>query len=329
MVSSLTGVQRYTQKILTGFPQNIECISPPLAIARGFKGHLWEQIVLPQKIKGSLLWSPSNTGPVFTKRQVVTIHDIVPIDHPEWFNSSFSKWFSLIMPVLCKNAKHIIAISEFTKKRLIEKLNVPESKISMIYNGADDLTKVITIEKTDFNIPFKRYVLSLGSLEPRKNIPLLLNAWKNISNKIPQDIGLIVVGGKGNANIFKHVDISETNNRVYLTGHVPDDVVLNLYQNALFFVYLSIYEGFGLPPLEAMSSGLPVITGNKTSLPEVVGNAGIMIDPFSLAECESSLINLATQPQLRTELSRKAIIQAQKFNWQVASDKTYQILSSN
>lgn len=324
LMASLTGTQRYTQKILGGFPREIETISPPAFMAAGMKGHFWEQFILPGRLKGNLLWSPSNCGPVNYKKQVVTIHDIVSIDHPEWFNKTYVKWYDYMWPRLCKNAAHIITISNFSRDRIMDVLKVPEEKITVIYNGAD--LKQTSDTSVPLNLPFKKYILSLGSLEPRKNIPLLLKAWGNIISKIPEDTGLVVVGGKGNSKIFKDAGINELPERVHFTGHVPDAYINQLYTYALFFVYLSVYEGFGLPPLEAMAFGTPALTGNQTALPEMVGDAGLMIDPYSLAECEAGILRLLNDEKLRNELSARSLEQVKKFSWKNASEQTWDLL---
>jgi glycosyltransferase involved in cell wall biosynthesis len=326
MNAPLTGVQRYTEKILGSFPQKIENVQPSPSASRGLKGHAWEQLALPFMMRKRLLWSPSNSGPISYSRQVVTIHDVVSVDHPEWFTQAYVKWYNYMLPRLCKNALHIITISEFSKQRIMELFKVPYSKITMIYNGTGDLKKQSGADHQPLKIPFERYVLSLGSLEPRKNIPLLLQAWQSLLKRIPEDIGLVIVGGKGSERIFKDAGLSQIPDRVYFTGHIADEHVSQLYLNSLFFVYLSVYEGFGLPPLEAMSVGTPVITGNRTSLPEVVGNAGLLIDPYSMAECENAMLTLINDQKLRMELSARSAIQANRFDWENTSRQTWDVL---
>src|SRR3569832_2164374 len=148
----LTGVQRYTQNILSFFPEKIECQQPSPNTSRGIRGHLWEQFSLPARVKKRLLRSPSNSGPISYTNQVVTIHDVVSLDHPEWFNKTYVKWYNYMLPHLCKNARHIITISDFSKSRIMEKLKVPDSKITRIYNGCDDLIKTETSSKP-FDVP--------------------------------------------------------------------------------------------------------------------------------------------------------------------------------
>jgi glycosyltransferase involved in cell wall biosynthesis len=259
---------------------------------------------------------------------VVTIHDVVSVDHPEWFNKTFVKWYDYMLPRLCKKARHIITVSDFTKERLIQLFNTPESKITRIYNGCDDLMNINGNGSKPLFIPFKNYVLALGSLEPRKNIPLLLASWQNILNSIPADTGLIIVGARGNSKIFRDAGIDNIPERVLFTGHLTDEHIAKLYKDALAFVYLSVYEGFGLPPLEAMSVGVPVLTGDRTSLPEVIGDAGLKIDPYSQTECEKALLKLINDHELRKTLSECSRLQANKFKWQKASADTWKVLQT-
>jgi glycosyltransferase involved in cell wall biosynthesis len=324
--ANLTGVQRYTISILNYFPKNeIELIAPTKKNSRGAKGHFWDQFTLPNKINNSLLWSPNNTGPMYYKRQVLTLHDLVHIDYPETLGKMYTRWYNYFLPVLCKSAAHIITISDFSKKRIIEEFKTPEEKITVIYNGVDPIINRQT-HIPRYNVPFKRYILSLGSIEPRKNIATLLTAWGNVCDNLPDDIGLVIVGAKGNSNIFKNANLDENVDRVFFTGHINDTHINQLYAEAILFVYLSFYEGFGLPPLEAMAHGIPVITGNRTSLPEVIGDAGLMIDPFSLSECENAIINLVNDESKRKLLGDKGKLRAAKFTWEDAANKTWNIL---
>ena len=326
MNAALTGVQRYTKNILRYFPEQVECLQPSQKWSRGIIGHLWEQVTLAGNLHHKLLWSPSNSGPLSYSNQVVTIHDVVSVDHPEWFNNTYVKWYDFLLPRLCKKARHIITVSDFTKIRLMELYDVAESKITRIYNGCDDLINIPVKELKPMQVPFERYILALGSLEPRKNIPLLLASWKSVLSKIPPDVGLVIVGAKGDAKIFKDAGIADVPGRVLFTGHLKDEHIAQLYRNALAFAYLSVYEGFGLPPLEAMSVGVPVITGDRTSLPEVVGNAGLKIDPYSQQECEQALVKLISDQDLRSRLSELSAMQAKKFTWEKASADTWNTL---
>lgn len=324
----LTGTQRYTTEILKELPVQIKTVSPAPELSRGMKGHLWEQLILPGKVKNDLLWSPSNSGPVYGGRQVVTVHDVVSFDHPEWLNKNYVRWYNVMLPQVIKKATHIITISKFTRQRLIELFKTPENKISLIYNGTDKIDTIVNNDGFDIKIPFKRYVLSLGSLEPRKNIPLLLRAWEKMLREIPEDIGLVVVGGNGNKKVFRDAGIKEVPARVHFTGHIPNAQLKKLLSGAMVFVYISIYEGFGLPPAEAMAAGIPVISSNTTAMPEVIEEAGVLIDPYSETDCCTALKKLILNEPLRMDLSARSLNQAQKFSWQDTALQTFNVLQS-
>ena len=132
-----TGMQRYAIELFRRFANQLDPLRPAMAL-RGPAGHLWEQVYLPSAVRGRLLWSPNNTGPLAIARQVCTIHDLIPIDRPEWFNPRFAQWYQWLLPRLARRVQHIIAISEYTKQRVIERLRVPASKITVIPNGVDE-----------------------------------------------------------------------------------------------------------------------------------------------------------------------------------------------
>ncbi|WP_051666082.1 glycosyltransferase family 1 protein [Pedobacter sp. R20-19] len=324
MNANFTGVQRYTYELLRRFPEKVEQISPSQKFSRGIKGHIWEQLFLPRKLNGSLLFSPSNTGPVLYKNQIVVLHDIVTIDHPEWFNKKFTSWYNFLLPKLANNAKHILTISDFTKDRIIKKLRISESKISVVHNGVDH--SFLSHQDKKVDLPYQRYILALGSIEPRKNLIRLVQAWNNIKDKLPSDIGLVIAGKQGNSLIFNNVEFGEKMENVHFTGYVEENEMAALYANALCFCYLSSYEGFGLPPLEAMACGCPVIVGNQTSLPEVVGNAGIQVDPFSIIEIENAILNYVNNDSLIKKYSDLGLTHSRNFNWDITAEKTWKLL---
>jgi glycosyltransferase involved in cell wall biosynthesis len=324
----LTGVQRYTLKVLEGFPANaIRCVQPDINNARGFKGHMWEQLNLPGLLKTDLLFSPCITGPITVANQIVVVHDIVPIEHPEWDSYYFSKWYQFVVPRVCKKAKHLIAISDFTKQKMIEYMGIPEKKISVVYNGVDH--DFLTGFSPLLSLPFPRYILSLGSLEPRKNLPMLLKAWMAIVDDIPEDIGLVICGQQGSHLVFGKTELETSQlKRVHFTGHVDDKYLPSLYKNALFFAYLSFYEGFGLPPLEAMATGCPVLVGNLSAIPEVVGTGAVTIDPYSLDEIIKGMLAYVNNKALRDDISIKGLARSKEFDWKITAEQTWAIIEN-
>ncbi len=327
----ITGVQRYTLELLKRWPTGQYTLLAPGDSITGVRGHLWEQFVLPPVLKKRFLFSPSNTGPLAVKNQVVTMHDMAPLDHPEWLNPAFASWYRIVMPRLARRVKHIIAVSEYTKSRIVYHSGIAADKVSVIPNGIDSIfaphsEEDIKAMRSRLGIPSARYVLSLGSLEPRKNLNGLFRAWRQVAERIPEDVWLVVAGGKGNKRVFQDIEFERLPPRIHLTGHVADEELPPLYAGAFVFAYLSFYEGFGLPPLEAMASGVPVVTGNCTSLPEVVGDAGLMVDPYDDTAIAEALLRMIESRELRLDLSKKAIERAMDFTWQETAIKTWNVL---
>ena len=330
--ASLTGVKRYAREILRHLGERIEEIAPK-GSARGVRGHLWEQFVLPARVGRRLLWSPGATGPLAVARQVVTIHDLAPLDHPQWLNPRFAGWYRWLVPKLVRRVRHVIAVSQFTKRRIVETTGAAPEKITVIHNGVDlrfepkTLDEIRQVRRT-LGIPSQRYVLSLGSLEPRKNLHRLLEAWNMVGNNLPGDVWLVIAGAKGKSRIFRSVSFEELPARVLWIGSVKDKYLPALYSGAATFVYPSMNEGFGLPPLEAMACGVPPITADRTALPEVVGDAGIMVDPYDPAAIASAIRQIVTDRTLREELAKRALSRARKFSWQRAAEQTWQVLQA-
>jgi glycosyltransferase involved in cell wall biosynthesis len=327
-----TGVQRYASELAKRFAQGAEEIRPERVLV-GPVGHLWEQLYLPAATRGRLLWSPSNTGPLAVAHQVCTVHDLIFLDHPEWFNPRFAAWYGWLLPLLAKKVRHIIAVSEYTKQALIEKLRVPPEKITVVLNGIDarfrprEPGEILQVRKR-LGIGPEPYVLCVGSLEPRKNLGRLLEAWSQIQAELPRDIQLVIAGAKGKLGVFSNAQF-RLPSRVHLTGYVGDEYLPALYSGALSTAYPSLYEGFGLPPLEAMACGSPVLTSNVTSLPEVVGDAAVLVDPLQTSSIGQGLVALIGNERLRESLRQKGLAWVKRFSWDRTAAETWQVLEAN
>jgi len=262
---------------------------------------------------------------------IVTIHDLFTLDSPEWFHPTFVKAYRILLTALSKTATHLIAVSEFTKSRIVQRLSVPSARITVIHNGVDFQTFYHSEEQTvraraELALPPGPYLLCLGSLEPRKNLGRLLAAWSEVLPSLPPDLSLVVAGA-ADSSVFNSVNLNAVPARVHFTGYVPEQFLAGLYSGALGFLYPSLGEGFGLPPLEAMACGVPVLTSNITSLPEVCGRAAIYVNPNDTNSLAAGIKLLSSDPSLRERLRVLSRQQASTFTWERSAQQTQSLLS--
>ncbi|GEM45268.1 glycosyltransferase family 4 protein [Deinococcus cellulosilyticus] len=324
LMQPLTGVQRYTQELLNRHP-DLPRVAPTSG-SEGFKGHLWEQFQLPGLVRGKLLWSPGNTGPLSVPHQVLTIHDLATLDHPEWFERKFALWYGFLLPRLASRVQHILTVSQHSRRQILRRFGLPEDRVTAIPLAADPRFRPCTpAEKEAYRQKKQlgRYVLAVGSLEPRKNLRLLFEAWMAWKDR-PEDLELAVAGGAG--KVFSSIGFPEIPPGVRLLGRVPDEDLPLLYAGAEVFVFPSLYEGFGLPPLEAMACGTPVITTEVTSLPEVVGEAGWYCDPHDAGSLVTALRALMEAPDRRQEMTQQGLVRAGRFSWDRTAQATWDVL---
>ena len=323
----MTGVERYAWEITQRFGNRIY-LQSPMKFPIFIRGPFWEQFILPFSVGSSdLLWSSANTGPLAVNNQVVTIHDLSTLDHPEWFSHRFSTWYRFLLPKLAQRVRKIITDSQFSKSRIVDLLEIPEERVIVIKGGVGESFYPIPKERTKiilskFGIN-EAYFLYVGSLEPRKNLSRLLRAWERVVIDF-QDLELVVAGESSYP--FREVDLGERNQRVRFLGRVVDADLPALYSGALAFVYPSLYEGFGLPPLEAMACGVPVVTSNITSLPEVVGDAGLLFNPYNVGEIAATINEIISNENLRQELRQRGVERASKFSWETTAQRVWEVL---
>ena len=271
---------------------------------------------------------------------VTTFHDLSFENHKEFYSASKNYWhFSMNPKSQAQRSNKIIAVSESTKKDLIKIYKIEAEKIKIIYSGINQVFSIkysvssISKIKEKYNLP-EKYILYLGTLEPRKNIIGLIKAFEilNAKYRIPNTkYHLVIAGSKGwlYEDIFKTVQNSPVKNDIIFTGFVENKDKSALYDLADLFVYPSFYEGFGFPPLEAMTAGTPVITSNFSSLPEAVGNAAIMVNPYNLDELAKAIEMILTDEKLRDVLIKRGFEQTKKFSWQNCAEKTLELVLSS
>lgn len=325
----LTGVQRYTKELLVRLPE-IDVLMPGKEIS-GARGHLWEQSVLPWKLKSRTLWSPSNTGPISVTNQIVTVHDLSTFDTPDAFSPAFRQAYAFILPRLLPRVKAILTVSTFSKSCIAERFSIPEDKIFVTPLGVEHkrfyprTRNEIDAIKAKLNIE-KDYVLFLGTLSARKNMAGLMKAWQMAEHEIPDNVELLIAGGAGAAHVFDGTTLPRLPPRVRLLPRIDDEDLPALLSGATVFAFPSFYEGFGLPPLEAMACGAPVLTSNTTSLPEVVGNCAITINPKEPEEIGQGLLALLKDENRRNDMSNRGLSHTKEFDWNKTAELTRRVL---
>jgi glycosyltransferase involved in cell wall biosynthesis len=265
-------------------------------------------------------------------KKLLTVHDLIPILYPHFFDFNEN---SIVKDAISSldSESWVLSVSHATKSDLCnysksidsDKVIVTHLAASDSFYPFDDQQKSQEICQK-YNIPDAPYILSLSTLEPRKNIDHTIRCFlKLVQQEKLSDLNLVLVGTKGwnYDKIFAEIsNNSHLEGRIIVTGYVADEDLAPLYSGALAFVYPSFYEGFGLPPLEAMQCGVPVITSNTSSLPEVVGDAGIMLDPKDEDGLCHSLLNIYNDENLRASMAEQSLKQAKKFSWEKCTQET-------
>jgi glycosyltransferase involved in cell wall biosynthesis len=315
----ITGVERYAREIMKRFPAGGFRLEQ--TEMNGARGHAWEQFILPGRLsRESVLWSPANTGPLLVRNQVLTIQDLSTLEHPEWFRASFAAWYRVMLPLLARRARTIVAPSDYVKRKITERFR--GVKAIAIPSGVDVELFHPGARRSRPDLP-QRYILFVGSLEPRKNLPALIRAWKQVQGRIPE-LSLVIVGASG--NVFRPVNLPQGLPNLHFIGHAGWTLP-SIYANAELFVLPSLDEGFGLPVLEAMACGTPVLVSNGGALPEAAGDAGLIFDlaqPDSLA---SLMEQCVTDSTLRARLIEKGLARAREFSWQKTADEIWKTLN--
>lgn len=296
----------------------------------------WKNLNLFDLILGrqDILFAPSFFEVHLASRipAVVTIHDLTMFKFPEQRGGKLSQYLADRTEKACQKAKKILAISENTKKDLIEILKIKSEKIVVTPLACAEeffkkpSGKEIDEIKNKYSLT-QKFILTVGTLEPRKNVTRLVSAYGKLPKELQAKYDLAIVGGGGwnNSGIFEIVKKLKLINKIKFLGFVPDEDLNVLYRSAEIFVYPAIYEGFGLPVLEAMTVGAPVVTSNTSSLPEVGGQAVLYVDPLDISDIVFKIKSLLKNPRIRADLIKKGKIQVQKFSWTKTAQKTLKV----
>ena len=283
----------------------------------GLPLHLWEQLVLPVAARDGMLVNLAGAAPWLARRQLALLHDAAVFDSPQAYTTVFGWWYRTLFRHLAQRGHGLLTASAFSQGRLAPRLGVPASRIGLLAGGSDHLDGVTADAGVlaQLGLEGKRYLLAVGSANPNKNLSALVQAFGRLPAQA--DLRLVIVGA-GSPGVFAGAAILDAPG-VVRAGAVDDAELKALYQRAAALVFPSLYEGFGLPPLEAMACGCPVAASRAASIPEVCGDAALYFDPGSVDDIAGALRRLLADAPLRDALRRAGTVRAAAYRWDTAA----------
>ena len=344
VTQSMSGVQRYAYNIVSrlgeccilspGAPRSeyrLEGTGASVRVAgHGLKSHLWEQIVLPRLPgRNDILWSPAGLGPISRRNCALTIHDLAVMENPDCYRRDFRMWYKALFPVVAKNAWRIITISEFCKDRIVKLLGVEPGKVYVSHLGVTRPfglkdPAVITPVLAKYGLARRKYILVVGAVSSRKNLARTFLAWQSLAKEYPS-LKLVLVGQDG----WRFSDLKSAPPvppRTVRLSSVNDDELAGLYNGAFALLFPSLYEGFGLPMIEAMACGTPVVTSRVTALPEVGGKAAIYVDPYNWESIADGVHMLCKDSALWNRLRTDGLEWVKQFTWDLSASRIREVL---
>jgi glycosyltransferase involved in cell wall biosynthesis len=338
----MTGVDRFAGEVLRAMssvlpesvrmarlslvvPQGVEQQAgqfgvPVLSVGQG-AGQAWEQVEFARAQPDALALSLCNTAPLWRRRQVVVIHDAATVSIPQAFSRPFRWWYRVLMPVLGRVSRRVLTVSEFSAQELVRCFGIPRDKITVVSEGGEHILRVQpdATALPRMGLDGRPYILAVSSMAAHKNFRLVLEALAKLKNP-PFDVA---IAGGANAKVFGDNALAGSTAVKWL-GYVSDEELRALYEGAMGFVFPSLYEGFGIPPLEAMNCGCPVLASRAASIPEVCGEAALYFDPRDAQALADLMMRLAGDAELRAQLSRQGRARAAEFSWGKAAQQVLQ-----
>lgn len=306
----------------TAKPATLENIAFSTVGSRG--GHLWEQFSLPRRAEGSYIVNLCNTAPLFARRNIVCVHDAHVWQIPENYSWAFRTAYQALIPLLIRKSAIWTTVSKYSSDTLVELGAAPKSADAVIYNGSDhvDGWDVGQSEIDEHALP-KPYIFALGSRSPNKNIAVIERMHAALA-----EMGVaVVLAGGGNANVFSAKPAASEENILRL-GYVSDHDIAKLMSNALCFTFPSYFEGFGIPPLEAMRLGCPVLASRTSAMPEVLGDAAILLPPDDLDSWLAAIARLKAEPDEAAALSARGRKRASSFTWRASAIRLAELIKA-
>lgn len=295
-------------------------------VCGSLKTHLWEQISLPRYLKkqgNPLLISFSGCGVLNYSNQIITIHDVSHEKHPEWFSKNYCRYYGFMFPPIIKKSHAILTVSEFSKKEIMDVFDVSADKIHVVHSNVPFHNTPSSEEILNYIPPkdTEKYIITVSSMDPRKNFVRLVEAFDNLKDKT---IKLYIIGMQFKA--FNTPDLQKLiSENVVLPGYISDEELQKMYQNALFSIYPSLYEGFGLPPLESMTYGCPAIVADIPALKEISQDAVIYANPLDVNDMTAKMDLLVENADLRQQLRLKGLEQIKNYSWDKSAKQVLEI----
>jgi glycosyltransferase involved in cell wall biosynthesis len=266
---------------------------------------------------------------------VLTVHDLIALDYPQYCKTANALYFGLSLPRSIKKADKIIAVSYTVKQDIIRRFDIPEEKIAVVYHGVDPsfrkITSPVTLNRvrTKYDIP-DRYILFVGNLEPKKNLHRLIDAFLLLKTKKTIPHKLLIVGQDGwkSKDIFRKIKTSGFASDIVFTGYVAREDLPAIYSMSSLFAFPSLYEGFGLPVLEAMACAVPVLISDKGALPEIAGNIFPQVDPTSVPNIAEGILRCLGDEALRAKNIRYGLERVKAFTWENTAWQTLDVYNS-
>lgn len=336
LTQKITGVQRVAHEILKQLDNYSAGIEITILVPRnrlqnisfGFKnikikeigflkGHLWEQLELPLYTLKKTLVNFCNTAPLFKKSQIVYIHDAAVYSRPTGYSKKFVYWYRILYSCISKYSKRVMTVSNFSKDDLIKYLPNLKGKITVSHIAVNHMDNIgvddsVLIEN---ELQKNQYLLAVSSMHPNKNFDIIIKVLEEMEGFDEQ----IVIAGGQNSKVFSNTFLQQKTN-VKFVGYVTDEQLKSLYSQARAFIFPSYYEGFGLPPLEAMSLGCPVIASTAASIPEVCETAALYFNPESSIELKKCINKIYEDDEIVDDLKTKGLQRKGSFSWKQTTE---------
>jgi glycosyltransferase involved in cell wall biosynthesis len=337
---------RLRRSAIGRFPQlsdrfeNIEVVSALRRFGEHFENLFWEQVDIVRHCHREsidLLHSPYFSAPLFLPaKTVVTVHDVIPLVMPKYRERPQSRMYTDFVAFTVRRADAIITVSQYSKQDIVRMLKIPEERIHVIGNAVDSSYRPITDKRLIDSVRERygigpKYLLYFGGFDIRKNVERVLQAYAALPESIQEEYQLVIAG---RLHLLGHplypdprplIQELGLDERVVMTGQIREQDKAPLYSAAALYLFPSLYEGFGIPVLEAMACGAAVVTSSITALPEVVGDAARLVDPYSVEAITEAMTELLEDDALRNSLRERALERARHFSWQRVAEQTLDV----